>query len=91
MHHVVCGIMRFLRQNGKPQVDFFKDDTFADYRSSLDGEMKRLQAKGIGSRGKQAEPLTADEEEMLWNKKVLGDSAVADLGWFPAFHGTPLS
>ena len=64
--------MRFLRQNGKPQVDFFKDDTFADFRSSLDGEMKRLQAKGVGSRGKQAEPLTADEEEMLWNKKVLG-------------------
>ena len=35
--------------------------------------MKRLQAKGIGSRCKQAEPLTAEEEEMLWNKKVLGD------------------
>ena len=25
LHHLVCGIMRFLRQNGRPEVDFFKD------------------------------------------------------------------
>ena len=35
--------------------------------------MKRLQAKGNGSRSKQAELLTIDEEEMLWKKEVLGD------------------
>ena len=73
LHHLVCGIMRFLRQNGKPQLDFFKDDTFADFRSSLDGEMKRLQSKGVGSRSRQAEPLTVDEEETLWRRKILGD------------------
>lgn len=35
--------------------------------------MKRLQAKGLGSSHKQAEPLTIDEEELLWQKKLLGD------------------
>ena len=35
--------------------------------------MKRLQGKGVGSRKRQAEPLTEEEEEALWSKEVLGD------------------
>ena len=73
LHHLICGIMRYLRQNGRPEVDFFKDASFADFRLSLDAEMKRLQSNGLGSKRKQAEPLTLEEEEELWNKKVLGD------------------
>ena len=34
--------------------------------------MKRLQSKGLGSTHKQAEPITEDEEELLWEKKILG-------------------
>ena len=42
--------MRHLRQNcGKPEIDFFKDPEFADFRASLDTEMKRLQSAGVGS------------------------------------------
>ena len=33
-----------------------------DLRAILDGEMKRLQAQGVGSKKKQAEPLTEQEE-----------------------------
>ncbi len=40
--------------------------------SSLNAEMKRLQSMGIGSNRRQAEPLTK-EEELLWEKKILGD------------------
>lgn len=50
LHHIVCGIMRHLRQNcGKPEIDFFKDPEFAEFRASLDAEMKRLQSAGVGS------------------------------------------
>ena len=65
--------MRYLRQNGRPEVDFFKDTSFANFRLSLDAEIKRLQSNGLGSKRKQAEPLTLEEEEELWNKKDLGD------------------
>ena len=33
-----------------------------------------MQSKGIGSKKRQAEPLTADEEELLWEKGLLSDS-----------------
>ena len=41
LHHIVCGIMRYLRQNGM-NIDFYQDPEFADFRQSLDAEMKRL-------------------------------------------------
>ena len=47
LHHLVCRMMRFLQQNGKPHIDFFKDDIFSAFPSSLDGEMKWLQSKGM--------------------------------------------
>ncbi len=34
--------------------------------------MKRLQSKGLGSNKRQAEPLSLDEE-ILWEKGLLGD------------------
>ena len=34
-------------------------------------QMKRLQL-GLGSRKRQAEPLTLEEEETLWQKGLLG-------------------
>ena len=74
LHHICCGIMRYLRWNGHRDIDILKDAEFADFRSSLNSEMKRLQSAGVGSKRKQAEPLTAEEEELLWQKGLLGDA-----------------
>ena len=74
LHHILCEVMRHLRQNcGMPDIDFFKDPEFANLKSSLDAEMKKIQASGKGSIKKQAEPLSLEEEELLWEKKLLGD------------------
>ena len=56
-----------------PTLDIYKDSLFAEFRATLDAEMKRLQRLGIGSKTKQAEPLTEEEEEILWQKGLLGD------------------
>ena len=40
--------MQHLQWSGKAQIDLFKDATFAEFRSSLDAEMKRLQSEGKG-------------------------------------------
>ena len=73
LHHIICGIFRFIRLNGNPEADFFKDKQFTQSCSVLDLEMKRLKAHGIGSIKRKAEPLTLEEEEILWNKGILGD------------------
>ena len=71
LHHIVCGIMRYLWHNGI-HVDFFQDPVFADFCRSLDAEMKRLKGTGLGSQKKQAEPLTEQNENKLWQAGVLG-------------------
>jgi len=73
LHHLCCGIQRFLRLNGHPALDIFKDSRLTDFRSSLDSEMKRLQSLGIGSKKKQSEPLTTEDEEKLWEEGLLGE------------------
>ena len=74
LHHICCGLMRYLRSSGKPELDIFKDSEFAEFRTVLDSQMKRLQAAGIGANKKKAEPITVEEEEILWQKGLLGDS-----------------
>ena len=52
-------------------MDFFTEPEFAEFRKTLDGEMKR--SKGVGVQIKKAEILANEEEELLWTKGLLGD------------------
>ena len=54
-----------------PGMDFYNDAEFSGFISSLNAEMERLQSKGIGCTQKQAEPLSPQEEELLWGKNPL--------------------
>ena len=73
LNHVVAGIMRYIRCNGQPELDFYKDAVFHDFRRTLDSEMKRLKGAGENCKRKQAEPITEEEEERLWETGQLGD------------------
>ena len=73
LHHLCCGVMRHLKENGWHRLDIFQDPSFAEFRSTLDLEMKKIQSLGIGTKKKQAEHLTIDEEEILWQTGQLGD------------------
>ena len=73
LYHIVCDVIQFLRENGQPEVEFFKVHIYDDFRSTLDSRMKRLKQAGMGSCKCQAEPLTEEEEEVLWEKGILGD------------------
>ena len=79
LYHICCGLQHYLRWNSKPYIDFSNDKAFADFKSSLDAEMKRLQSAGIGSKQKQAEPLTSTDLNTLWEKKLLGDATPQSL------------
>jgi len=42
--------MGHLKWTGKPEVNFYKDKELADFRASLDAEMKNLQSQEIWSK-----------------------------------------
>ena len=58
--------------SGQTTANLLTSSDFTEFCATLDTEMKRLQALGVGSKKKQAEPLT-EEEEILWQKGLLGD------------------
>ena len=90
LHHICCGILRHLQESGGVEIDFFKVVAFAEFCATLDGEMKRLQSLGIGAKKHQAEPLTEEEEEQLWQTGQLGDhspQALVDTTCMLFIHG----
>ena len=48
------------------------DAHFGPFHQTLDAEMKRFHKKELGTKPKQAEPITPDEEALLWLKGELG-------------------
>ena len=73
LHHIVAGLQRHLRWSGRP-IDLFKD-----FQSALDAELKRIAGKGIGAKKRQAEVITEEEEQRLWEKGLLGEDTPQQL------------
>ena len=68
---LMCGLQRFLRENGRPEVTFLmKSSLFDRSRKALDARMKRLTMQGVGTATRISEPLTAEQEIFLWDKGV---------------------
>lgn len=74
LYGICCGLQRYLRDNGRPEINLWTDYNFKGFQDSLDGEMKRLTSQGVGVIKKQAEAFSREEENLLWEKKLLGDS-----------------
>lgn len=60
-----------LRDNGDPEVNVFTETV----QDCLDAEMKCFPALGDGSKVKEAQALSEDEENTLCNFGLLGDSS----------------
>ena len=69
---LVAGIQRHLRESGRPRMSILneKDPTFARARAALDARMKQLTKEGVGCTRRQAQPLSVEQEETLWEKGI---------------------
>ena len=72
--YVICaGLLRYIRER-RPEINIFKGYQYTGFKKILDGEMKRLRATAsIGVKKRQAEPISVEEENTLWQKGVLGE------------------
>ena len=78
LYQIVVSIQRFLKDNGRPDVNFFESPVFDRLRKSLDARMKALSNQGYGVVRRQAQPITRDMENILWEKGIF--SCITSMG-----------
>lgn len=86
VYYLVCGLLRYLMDNKRHDINFFSDLRFADFRKTLDGKMKSLLSKGLDTKVKQADQITPGDEELLWEREVLGNKTAETLQYNVFFH-----
>ncbi len=72
LYQLCCGLQRAMR-DADHNVNFFDDFEFAQFRSVIDGELKRLNRMGLYVNKKKANVITVEMEDILWRKRLLGD------------------
>ncbi|XP_048255263.1 uncharacterized protein KIAA1958-like [Haliotis rufescens] len=75
---IVSSLQYYIRRNGS-QLIFFESPMFQGLRSVLDARMKYLARQGIGIVKRQAEVISVDQEDMLWEKGMLGEGTPQQL------------
>ena len=78
LYQLVCGLQRNLHVYGRADIKLFDNPAFHGFCITLDGEMKRLIATGNYTNKNQAEPITQEQENHLWElyRGLLGDDNV---------------
>ena len=59
------GLQRFLKDNDRPELNFFQQPIFKHFLTNI----------GVGSTVRQAEPLCEDQEQKLWNVRLLEEDS----------------
>ena len=73
LYQLICGLQRQLREHGHADIKLLDNPSLHGFRSTLDGEMKCLNGTSNYSMKKQAQPITLEQENHLWELGLLGD------------------
>jgi hypothetical protein len=79
LYEIVISLQLYLAMYGR-EMKFLNDVEFVCLKNTLDSKMKDLTKQGIRARRRQAEIITEEEEDKLWQTGVLGDKTPKQLG-----------
>ncbi|XP_060562763.1 uncharacterized protein LOC132722310 [Ruditapes philippinarum] len=92
LYHLVCGLLRKLRDCGISGMNFLdeKNPDYARFRSVLDAQMKFLTKEGVVGKRREAQPILEDEEKVIWEKGVFGNKDALSLQHTVFFYNCKL-
>uniref|UniRef100_A0A1X7V1I9 QRICH1-like domain-containing protein n=1 Tax=Amphimedon queenslandica TaxID=400682 RepID=A0A1X7V1I9_AMPQE len=64
LYAIACAVMKHIR-NYCPELNFFTQPEFHGFKTTLDSEMKRFKADGVGLEKRRADPISVNDEEQL--------------------------
>ena len=70
---MLAALDRHLKEHDN-KYSFIRDREFCQSKLVLEGRVKHLRQQGKGKRPNAVNALTAEEEEMFWTEKSLGNS-----------------
>ena len=81
LYSLITSIQCYLRNDHARNVQLIDKtaNTFKKLNCALNYQMKQATAKGLGIESRQAQVITAEQEEQLWNKGVLGEHSPCTL------------
>lgn len=91
LYQLCVGLLRNMRENGN-HLNFLdeKNPDFYEFRKTLSARMSQLTAQGIGTVTKQAEPITKENESLMWKQNVLGNGTEKNLLYTVFFYNCKL-
>ena len=78
LYELVINLQMHLEQLGKT-YKFLSEESFLQVKNTLDHTMKQRAAAGLGVNKKKAETISIEEEELLWQRGILGDTTPSRL------------
>ena len=70
LYQFCCGLLRHIRTI-QPGWNIFTDVEFIDFQKTLAAQLKNLKSEEVGTK-RQAEPISLEDEELLWTTGQLG-------------------
>ena len=64
-----------MRAAGRAEVNIFEQAEFHMFRTTLDSKKKSLSSTGQYIHKRQAEPITVEDESLLWELGLLGTTS----------------
>ena len=71
LEQLMCGLQRFLKESVRADINIIESPKYSAFQKAYDAQLRQLTKAGIGIHQKQAEKITEEHEQQLWDSGEL--------------------